>query len=161
MEQLAGDGELQCRRRDFVSASGVGESDDDYFTAAEKGGALPRRDILRTWKVGNAENGVEKVSWMKDLMRKCSKAGDFVADFCAGKCSTAKACMMLDSIKKFVRCDVNPQVLHAAETDLVLNSVSQVLILRSDISGGGKVEAAAKVFTDGMGALLARMKANV
>lgn len=35
-------------------------------------------------------------SWVKDLLRKLSRPGNAVRELCAGNCSTAKACKLLD-----------------------------------------------------------------
>lgn len=91
-------------------------------------------------------------------MRKTRKAGDLVMEFCAVTCSTARACMSSDQHRDFVECDVDPEMLSAAEADLMLTSVSQVLKSKSDISGKAEVKAAANAFTDETGALLAKKK---
>lgn len=57
--------------------------------------------------------------------------------------------------------DVNPEVLIAAEADLVLIFASQMLDPKSASSGNSEVEAAATGFTDEMAALLAGKKATV
>lgn len=42
LQLLAGNGELQRKRRECVSVAGVGERDDEYSTTAERRSALPR-----------------------------------------------------------------------------------------------------------------------
>lgn len=98
---------------------------------------------------------------MKDPKLKTSKAGDLVIDFCAVTCFKAKVCMLLDQHKTFVGCDLDSTVLSAAEPDLVLTVVSQVLRPTSDIRGSGEVKAAAKLLTDEIDAVLAGKNATV
>lgn len=98
---------------------------------------------------------------MKGLVWKSSKAGDLVKRFCAVVYSTTKGCMSLDQYRRFVRCVVDPELLGAAEPDLVPKVVSQALSPKYDINGSVEVQAAAKAFIDKMGALLARKRASV
>lgn len=58
--------------------------------------------------------------------------------------------MMLEQHKKFVRCNVHLEVLSGAKADLALTVPSQVLKLKSYISGRSEVRAAARVPTDEM-----------
>lgn len=52
--------------------------------------------------------------------------------------------MLLDEHRKFLRRDMDPDVLSATDPDLVIISVSQVLSLRSDLSESGQIEATAR-----------------
>lgn len=63
--------------------------------------------------------------------------------------------------RKFLGCDVDHEMLSTAEPDLGLTFACQVLNRKTDISEIGKVDAAAEVFTDNMGALLAGTKGTV
>lgn len=56
-----------------------------------------------------------------------SRPGDVRIVFSAGKCPTAKACMLLTEHRKFVRCNVDSERLTAAETDFTLMFVSRLL----------------------------------
>lgn len=103
----------------------------------------------------------KNVSWTVNLVRKFSKAGDLVMDFFAGRCSIGIARMLLDQHRTFVRCNVDPEVQSAAESDHRLTFAFQVLDPKADIGGSGEVEAATKVFTGEMGALFAKKKATV
>lgn len=98
---------------------------------------------------------------MRDVGRKFSEAGAMVLDFCAGTCSTGKAWLLHDQHRKFVECDIDPEVLSGAKLDLVLTLASQVLNSGSDFSCSGEVEVAPNVVTDEIGALSARKKALV
>lgn len=69
--------------------------------------------------------------------------------------------MLPDWHGNIVGYDVNHELLSAAGSDLVLTFSSQVLSPKSGISGSGEFEAAARVFTDRMGAILAREKTPV
>lgn len=62
----------------------------------------------------------KNVFYIKDLVRKFSRLRDVVIDFCTGTCSAEKACMLLDQHRKFVECDLNSEMLTAAETVLLL-----------------------------------------
>lgn len=101
------------------------------------------------------------MSWMTDFMQKFSKAGDLVMDFCGVTCSKTKACMSPQQHRKFVGCNGDSKVLSAAESDVVLRFAFQMLSAKSHISESGEVEAATKVLTDELGALLAEGKATV
>lgn len=59
-EQLARDSRLQRRRRDFVSASGVGTSTEQDSTTAKRLGAVPEWEQPKSWETGKAEAGAEK-----------------------------------------------------------------------------------------------------
>lgn len=83
----------------------------------------------------------KNLSWMKKLIWKPTGPGDVMTKFCAIICSTAKACRLLDQHKTFLGCDVDSEVLATAEADLFLPFASQVLDLKFDISGSGKMEA--------------------
>lgn len=76
----------------------------------------------------------EKVSW-RDLVRNPGKDGHLVIDFCASTRSTVKACMLFNQRRKFVGCDLDPEMPSAADPDLVLSFASQLLNPKSDISG--------------------------
>lgn len=69
--------------------------------------------------------------------------------------------MLLDPHRTIVAYDVDPVVRNAAEPDLVLTFVFQMLNPKLDISGSAEAEAAAEVFPDELCALLARKHAIV
>lgn len=98
---------------------------------------------------------------MKDHVRKVGRAGDLVMDTCADKSFTAKGFRLFEPHRQFVRCDVDPDVLSTAEPELMLTFAFRVLIPKSDTSECGEIEAAAKVLTDDMAALLAWKRAPV
>lgn len=56
---------------------------------------------------------------MKNLSRKFRREGDLMMVTCAGSYHTAKVCMQLDKHTKFVGCDLDSDVLSAAEPDLL------------------------------------------
>lgn len=89
-------------------------------------------------------------------MRKSNEAGELEVDFFAGTRSVADVFMSLERHRKLVGCDVDPEVLSAAEPDVVLTLASQGLNPKSDFSESGEVGAAARIFTDEIGAHLAR-----
>lgn len=103
----------------------------------------------------------KNMSRMKDLLRKYTRPENVVLDFCARTCSAAKACMLPDQHKKFVGCDVDSELLNAADKDLVVMFLAQVLSSTLDIGGSAEVVAAVKVFKDEKAAVLARKKAGV
>lgn len=76
-------------------------------------------------------------------------------DLSAATCSTAKALVLLGHHGKFAECGVDSELLTAADRDLVIKSVSEVLDPRFDISQSAKMEAAAMLFNDESAALLA------
>lgn len=92
---------------------------------------------------------------MKDLVGEFSRLGDVVMDFCAGIGPTAKICILLDKHRKFVGCNVDSELLTAAEAGLVVILVSQMLNPKSHISGSARMIAAAKAFREEWAALLA------
>lgn len=99
--------------------------------------------------------------WKSDRLQKFSKADGLVVEICAGTCATAKDCMLLEKHRTFVRCDVNPEVLSAAEADSVLMFASQGLNHKLDMSGSSEVQAAAKVSAHETGAFLAKKNTAV
>lgn len=80
---------------------------------------------------------------------------------CAGTCSTANACLLLDHNRKFVGCNVDSELPAAAEADPVLKVASQGLSPKSDISGSIKVILVAKVFKEKRAELMASKKARL
>lgn len=62
------------------------------------------------------------VSRKKALVRKASRPGNMVINFCAATCHTARACVLLDRRRRFVGCDVYSELLTAAETNQVPKS---------------------------------------
>lgn len=60
------------------------------------------------------------MSCKMDLARKSSKAGDLVLGFGAGTSFTVRACTVLDQHGRFLKCNVDPDVLRVAEPDPVL-----------------------------------------
>lgn len=84
------------------------------------------------------------LSWMKILAWKVTREGNMVRDFCAGSFLTAKACMLLDRHRKYVRCELDSDVLSAAKSHALPTSALQVLSPNSDIVGDDEVRAAAR-----------------
>lgn len=103
----------------------------------------------------------KNLSWEKNLERKLGQASDLVMNFCARTCCIANAIMLLDQPRKFVECNVDPQVLSVAEAELFLTCSFPVENLKSNISKSSKFEAAAKTFTDEMEGFSTGKKANV
>lgn len=71
------------------------------------------------------------------------------------------AYILLDQHRAFVGCSMNSAVMTAAEADVALASAFLMLELKSDISGSGKVDVVANVFSDGLYALLPNKKGTV
>lgn len=69
--------------------------------------------------------------------------------------------MLADQQRKVMGCEVDSELLTAAETCPLLVSVSQVLEPESDTSGRWKMRGAARVFKDDRAAFLANKKASV
>lgn len=67
--------------------------------------------------------------------------------------------LVFDQHRRFVGCDVDTEVVIAAEPDSVGTSASHVLNPKSDINKSSEVKAASKVSTDKMRAFLASKKA--
>lgn len=82
------------------------------------------------------------VSWVRTLVGKATKTTDWLTEFCAGTCCTAKACMLLNQ-EKFAEWDLDSEVLSAAKPDFVPTVASQVLSPNSDIIGDKEMRAAA------------------
>lgn len=82
------------------------------------------------------------------MLRRLSGPGDVVLDFCAGKCSTTKACKLLDQRSSFARGSTDYQLLTAAKANLVLTFTSQALNLKLDLSGSAEAIAAEELFRD-------------
>lgn len=61
---------------------------------------------------------------MGDPVQKSGKDGELLMDFCSGICSTVKPCILLDQHRKFAGCDVNPEVLSAADPEFLLTLAS-------------------------------------
>lgn len=59
--------------------------------------------------------------------------------------STAKACMLTEQHREFVRCGVDSEVVTAAEGDFLFGLVSQVLDMSLELSGMGESRVGAKV----------------
>lgn len=55
---------------------------------------------------------------MKDLVGKLTKKRNLVVDFCAGTCSTTKACLLLGQQNDFISWDSDSSLLSSAEPDL-------------------------------------------
>lgn len=79
-------------------------------------------------------------------------------DFNAGAGFPVKACVLFDHLRSFVRCNIDSELLTAAEIDLVLTIVSQLLNPKSDISSSAKLNAAAPVFKDASAVVLANIR---
>lgn len=69
--------------------------------------------------------------------------------------------MLPDQHRKFVKCDLDSEVLSAAVPDFVPLLASEVLKLKLNISGSDEVEAEGEVYKDKMGVILGRTKATV
>lgn len=139
----------------------LGKRDDEHSTNTE-GGVLHRdAPTSRAGRRAIWRPEQNSVSWMRDVMRRFSEAGDLKMSFCAITCSIAKACMLLDQRRNFAGWDVSAEVLSAAEPYHVLTSAFQVLKPMSDLNESSEVEAAAKIFKDEVSALLARKEASV
>lgn len=69
--------------------------------------------------------------------------------------------MLLDRHQKSVGCNVDPEMLSAAEPSLVLAAFSQMRSLNLNIRGSGKVKAATKVLTEEMTGFLAEKEGTV
>lgn len=120
--------------------------------------------MSRPQELRNENNGDlsrKACPWVRDLVRKSTRAGVLVMDFGADTYPTARACMLLDLHRTFVGCHEDSVVRSAAEPDLVLNFAFQMLNANSGISRSGRVEAAAEVFIDDVSALLDRKRAPV
>lgn len=61
------------------------------------------------------------VYWTKVLAGTLTRENDLVKDFCAGTYITAKACMLSDQYKKYAGCDMDLEVLSAAELTFFSN----------------------------------------
>lgn len=96
-----------------------------------------------------------------DLVWKLCRCEEVIMDFCAGKCSTSKACLLIDQYRKLVGRGVDSELLAAAETDLLLAFVFQVRDPESDIIGSGEMKAAAKVPSEEGVAVLVSKNASV
>lgn len=127
---------------------------------------VPRKEVLyRDGSRSRPRNRAmwrpeQKNVWMEVLMRRLSRPVDMVMNSCAGMCSTANVCMLHAEYRKFVKCDVDYELLTAAETDPVLTFVSQLPKPESDISGSAAVKVAAMVLKEERAALLASTKAS-
>lgn len=95
------------------------------------------------WAVWGPERKNE--TCIQDLVRNFSRPENLVMNFCAAICSVAKGCMLLDQNGTLVGCEVDSDLLTAAEADFVLETASQVLNPKYDISGKGDVKPAAKL----------------
>lgn len=99
--------------------------------------------------------------WKKNSVRKLSRPGSLVMDFCSGTCCTAKACMLVDQRGAFVGSFVDSELPTAAERDHSMTFVTHMLDPESDSGGSEKAQAAPKVFKDEIAALLASKKASL
>lgn len=88
----------------------------------------------------------KSVLWMKDLIRRFTKRGDWVMDYCAVTCPTAKAFLLLGEHRKFVSCHSDSELIHAAEPDLLLTFLLRALNPKSDITVHKEVRAIAEAF---------------
>lgn len=81
--------------------------------------------------------------------------------FCAGKCSTAEACMLLDQQGGLVRCDADSELLAATDADPALELASEVLTSKGDISGRAEMRASTEKFKIERVTLLSRKMTSV
>lgn len=93
------------------------------------------------------------ISRMKEIVRNLSRPEDMVPYTRVATCSTAKEYMLLEQQRKIVRCSLASKVLNAAQADLVLRPVSQLLRLGSSIISSGEVKAASKTLKEESDAL--------
>lgn len=101
------------------------------------------------------------VSWVKDLGGKFTRREDLVEDFCADICPTPRVCILRDQHKEFVRCNLDLEVLSAAEPDFVLVVALQVLNPNSKIEREKQVGAEARAFKGKVAVVSARRRATV
>lgn len=67
-------------------------------------------------------------------------------DYCTGTYPTARACILFDQHSKFARCDLDSNVLRAADPGLRFQLTSQVLSPNPNITGDEKRKAVARTF---------------
>lgn len=91
---------------------------------------------------------------------KVTRGGELLKSFCAGTCTTAKACLLADQHRKIVECDLHSEVVSTAVTNLHLLLALQVLNTNSDSTGHEKVRAAARAFKKRVTVVFARRKAT-
>lgn len=83
-----------------------------------------------------------------------------VTDFCAGTCLPTKTCLLLDHHRNYVGCDLDLNVLMAAEPDLLSTFALQVLNTKSNITGAEEVRVAARAFKENVTVVSAWRKAT-
>lgn len=57
-------------------------------------------------------------------MQSFTISGDLLMSFRAGTCATAKVCVVLDQHRNFLGCNVDTEVVSAAQPEHVLKSAS-------------------------------------
>lgn len=114
---------------------------------------LPREEALyRSEGTGGRGKRVlwrpkrKSVSWMKNLLRKFSRAEDEMIKIFAGTSSTAKALMLLDQHRRFVKFNLDSDVVTAADTCLLVAFALQVLNPSLGITEDEKMRAPARAF---------------
>lgn len=82
-------------------------------------------------------------------------------DFCAGACSTAKTCTLLDQHKMFDEGDLDSEVLSAAESDLLSAFALEVFNPNFEIIENEEVRAAGRTIREKVAVIWARRRATV
>lgn len=80
---------------------------------------------------------------MKNLIGKFKREGSLARIFCASMGLTTKVFMLFDQHRKFIRWDLDSNVLSPAEPELLVAFASQALSLSSYITGDRELRAAA------------------
>lgn len=82
-----------------------------------------------------------------------------VVHFCAGTCAIAKPGTLLDKHRKFVGYIIASEVFKATKADLLLTFATQLLEVKSDITGAERLGDASLAFKKKMAAVRAHRKA--
>lgn len=96
-----------------------------------------------------------KVLLMKILVRKFSRAGVGVMEFCAGTRTTEEARMLLEKHGKLSGCGVDSEMLTADEAGFFVSFRSQLLNPKCDNGDSRKVKPVKNAFREGISAFLA------
>lgn len=122
------------------------DCDYKHPTGATRTGSLPERRDGRLWETGDVRAGADERVADEGPSWEVWEGGNFVIEFCAGICPTAKACMLVDQHRKLVGCDLDSDILSTAEPDLHFTFALRRLSPSSDITGAEEVRAAARTF---------------
>lgn len=153
--ELTIDGELQCKRRVYDSASGVGERYYQTCIFSREMALYRNRAAKRAGKRAMYWPQPKKVYRTKKPVHMLSKAKKLVMNFFAGICTTLKDCMLLDQHSNVAGRGIDSEILICLKTDHLLAFALQKLSSKLDKSGNHDIKVQAKLHESEMAALLA------